>query len=114
MAGEDETVTNNEILNALTWAEEVEEEEEEEEEEETEGQSTSAQGELHSRVGGILECDPSGNKNSSNERIAPDSSNGGGTTTAAGTDDDNEDGLCRYALGAANRAMSFIEICQVS
>lgn len=63
-----------------------------------EGHSASVRGELHSRVGGILECDPPGNRNSSSERA---------------TADDDEDGVCRYAVGAANRAMSFFEICQV-
>lgn len=86
MAGDDGTTMNNEILGARDGAEE--------------GQATSTRGELHSRVGGILECDPPGNRNSSNERAA-----------AA---DDNEDGVCRYAVGAANRAMSFFEMCQVS
>lgn len=76
---------NNEILGARGGAEE--------------GQDTSTRGELHSRVGGILECDPPGNRNSSNERAAAD---------------DSEDGVCRYAVGAANRAMSFFEMCQVS
>lgn len=78
---------NNEILGTRDGAEE--------------GQDTSTRGELHSRVGGILECDPPGNRNSSNER-------------AAAATDDNEDGVCRYAVGAANRAMSFFEMCQVS
>lgn len=84
MAGDDKTTTDNEIL--------VEGGEE--------GQGTSARGELHSRVGGILECDPPGNRNSSNERAAVAAAN-------------NEDGVCRYAVGAANRAMSFFEMCQV-
>jgi len=87
MAGDDGTTTNNEILGAEGGEEE---------------QGTSARGELHSRVGGILECDPPGNRNSSNERPA--------ATAAA----NNEDGVCRYAVGAANRAMSFFEMCQVS
>ncbi|KAG5326383.1 B2CL1 protein, partial [Acromyrmex heyeri] len=86
MAGNDETTTNNEILGAEGGEE---------------GQGTSARGELHSRVGGILECDPPGNRNSSNERPA--------ATAAA----NNEDGVCRYAVGAANRAMSFFEMCQI-
>lgn len=77
---------NNEILGTRDGAEE--------------GQDTSTRGELHSRVGGILECDPPGNRNSSNER-------------AAAATDDNEDGVCRYAVGAANRAMSFFEMCQI-
>ncbi|XP_032667042.1 uncharacterized protein LOC116842235 [Odontomachus brunneus] len=84
MAGDDETVMNNEIVGA----------------EGGEGHGASARGELHSRVGGILECDPPGNRNSSNERA----------TTAA---DDDEDGVCRYAVGATNRAMSLFEICQI-
>lgn len=88
MAGDDGTMTNNEILGAERGGEQ---------------QGTSVRGELHSRVGGILECDPSGNRNSSNERVA-----------AAVATDDNEDGVCRYAVGAANRAMSFFEMCQVS
>lgn len=87
MAGSDGTMTNNEILGAERGGEE---------------QGTSVRGELHSRVGGILECNPPGNRNSSNERAA--------ATAAA----DNEDGVCRYAVGAANRAMSFFEMCQVS
>lgn len=86
MAGDDGTATNNEIRGAGGGEE---------------GQDTSARGELHSRVGGILECDPPGNRNSSNER-------------SAAAADDNEDGVCRYAVGAANRAMSFFEMCQVS
>ncbi|EFN89582.1 uncharacterized protein LOC105183539 [Harpegnathos saltator] len=84
MAGDDGTVMNNEIVGM----------------EGGEGHGASVRGELHSRVGGILECDPPGNRNSSNERAA----------TAA---DDDEDGVCRYAVGAANRAMSFFEICQI-
>lgn len=90
MAGDDGTTMNNEILGAQGGVEE--------------GQGTSTRGELHSRVGGILECDPPGNKNSSNERAA---------AAAAAAAADNEDGVCRYALGAANRAMSFFEMCQV-
>lgn len=89
MAGDDGTTMNNEILGARGGAEE--------------GQGTSTRGELHSRVGGILECDPPGNRNSSNERAA-----------AAAAAADDEDGVCRYAVGAANRAMSFFEMCQVT
>jgi len=100
MAGDDGTTTNNEILGAEGG--EV-------------GQGTSARGELHSRVGGILECDPPGNRNSSNERaaVAAAAAAAAATTTAV-TAADNEDGVCRYAVGAANRAMSFFEMCQVS
>jgi len=92
MAGDDGTATNNEILDAGV---------------EEEGQDTSARGELHSRVGGILECDPPGNRNSSNERAAA------AAAAAAATTDDGEDGVCRYAVGAVNRTMSFFEMCQV-
>ncbi|EZA51743.1 hypothetical protein DMN91_003436 [Ooceraea biroi] len=102
MAGDDGTTTNNEILDAGVGEE---------------GQDTSARGELHSRVGGILECDPPGNRNSSNERAAAAATTTITTTTTttntATAADDDEDGVCRYAVGAANRAMSFFEMCQI-
>ncbi|XP_011157407.1 uncharacterized protein LOC105194262 [Solenopsis invicta] len=104
MAGDDGTTTmmtttttttmmNNEILEAEGGEE---------------GQGTSERGELHSRVGGILECDPPGNRNSSNERAAATA-----TTATVVAVADNEDGICRYAVGAAHRAMSFFEMCQI-
>ncbi|KAL6265555.1 hypothetical protein P5V15_002350 [Pogonomyrmex californicus] len=102
MAGGDNgTTTNNEILGEKSG---------------DEGQGTSARRELHSRVGGILECDPSGNRNSSNERAATTAITATATATvtaaaaAAAAAADNEDGICRYAVGVANRAMSFFEI----
>ncbi|XP_077278176.1 uncharacterized protein LOC143906178 [Temnothorax americanus] len=103
MAGDDGTTTNNEILDAEGGEE---------------GQGTSALGELHSRVGGILECDPPGNRNSSNERVAAAAAAAADAATATATAvavavADNEDGVCRYAVGAANRAMSFFEMCQI-
>ncbi|XP_012527858.1 uncharacterized protein LOC105831923 [Monomorium pharaonis] len=105
MAGDDgttttttTTTTNNEILKGA-------------EDEEKEGQGTSARGELHSRVGGILECDPPGNRNSSNERAVAAAATA--TTATAVAVADNEDGVCRYAVGAAHRAMSFFEMCQI-
>lgn len=76
MAGE--SVTNNEIGEG-----------------EVQGAST-ARGEPHSRVGGILECDPPGNRNSLGDQAT-----------------EITDGVCRYGVSAANGGMSFIEICQV-
>lgn len=119
MAGDDGAPRNNEILGA-----------------DGEGQGASVRGEPHSRVGGILECDPPGNKNSPSKRddcnndndddgdddcadcadgsgetvIADDCSNNGGVGTVIAGDNG---GLCRYAIGTANTAMSFIEVCQV-
>lgn len=98
MAGDDGAPPNNEILG--------------------EGQAASVRGEPHSRVGGILECDPPGNKNSSSERacdddcdesVIADDSGGGGSVIAG-----DNGALCRYAIGTANTAMSFIEVCQVT
>ncbi|KAG7204803.1 hypothetical protein KM043_005209 [Ampulex compressa] len=117
MAGDDGAAPNNEILGM-----------------EGAGQSASVRGEPHSRVGGILECDPPGNRNSPGERAC--SGNGcnvGGSIAAAAAaaddddDDDDEDededeedddeddevGVCRYAVGIASNAMSFIEVCQI-
>ncbi|XP_034187729.1 uncharacterized protein LOC117607757 [Osmia lignaria lignaria] len=97
MAGDDGAPPNNEILG--------------------EGQAASVRGEPHSRVGGILECDPPGNKNSSSERacdddcdesVIADDSGGGGAVIAG-----DNGALCRYAIGTANTAMSFIEVCQI-
>ncbi|KAK0177538.1 hypothetical protein PV328_001580 [Microctonus aethiopoides] len=76
MAGE--SVTNNEIGEG-----------------EVQGAST-ARGEPHSRVGGILECDPPGNRNSLGDQAT-----------------EITDGVCRYGVSAANGGMSFIEICQI-
>ncbi|XP_015608024.1 uncharacterized protein LOC107273908 [Cephus cinctus] len=59
-------------------------------------QGASAQGEPHSRVGGIVECDPPGNRNSSSE-----------LPNAIG------DGACRYGASGASSGMSFVEVCQV-
>ncbi|XP_076242815.1 uncharacterized protein LOC143184455 [Calliopsis andreniformis] len=74
-----------------------------------------ARGELHSRVGGILECDPPGNRNlpadcadGSGETIISDNCNAGGPIRTI-----TDVGLCRYAMGTANTAMSFVEICQI-
>lgn len=58
-------------------------------------QGASARGERHSRVGGILECDPPGNRNSLSDQATAD-------------------GVCRYGVSAASSGMSFIEICQVN
>ncbi|KAK9298511.1 hypothetical protein QLX08_008189 [Tetragonisca angustula] len=105
MAGDDGAPSNNEILA------------------DREGQGASVRGEPHSRVGGILECDPPGNKNSPSQRVPndddcadgsahtviPHDCNGGGGTPIAG---DNGP-LCRYAIGTAHTAMSFIEVCQI-
>ena len=106
MAGDDGAPSNNEILA------------------DREGQGASVRGEPHSRVGGILECDPPGNKNSPSQRVPTDDDcadgsahtviphdcNGGGGTPIAG---DNGP-LYRYAIGTAHTAMSFIEVCQVT
>ncbi|XP_017877139.1 uncharacterized protein LOC108623265 [Ceratina calcarata] len=93
------------------------------------GQSASVRREPHSRVGGILECDPPGNKNSPSERACSDgdddddrstvsfetvignncNGNGGVGTVIAG----DNGSLCRYAIGTANTAMSFIEFSQI-
>ncbi|XP_012281832.1 uncharacterized protein LOC105700521 isoform X2 [Orussus abietinus] len=62
-------------------------------------QGASARGEPHSRVGGILECDPPGNRNSSSEAPAE-------LTT------ERANGLCRYGAAVTNGGMSFVEICQ--
>ncbi|XP_043263582.1 uncharacterized protein LOC122403862 [Colletes gigas] len=110
MAGDDGAPPNNEILGADGG-----------------GQGASVRGEPHSRVGGILECDPPGNRNSPSERacndhddcddgsgetvIADDDCNSGGGVGTAIADDNG--GLCRYAIGTANTAMSFIEVCQI-
>ncbi|XP_011314352.1 uncharacterized protein [Fopius arisanus] len=59
-------------------------------------QGASARGEPHSRVGGILECDPHGNRNSIHSE----------GTTGIG------EGVCRYGSHSDAAAMSFIEICQ--
>lgn len=109
MAGDDDASPNNEILST-----------------DGEGQGASVRGEPHSRVGGILECDPPGNKNSPSERVCnnDDCADGSGETMIA--DDCNNSGgvetviagdngaLCRYALSTVNTAMSFIEVCQVT
>lgn len=106
MAGDDGAPPDNEILT------------------DGEGQGASVRGEPHSRVGGILECDPPGNKNSSSQRVSndndyaggsadtviPQDRNGGGGTPIAG----DNGALCRYAIGTAHTAMSFIEVCQVT
>lgn len=63
-------------------------------------QGASARGEPHSRVGGILECNPPGNRNSLNSE----------QTTATNI---ITDGVCRYGVTATSSGMSFIEICQV-
>ncbi|PBC26455.1 uncharacterized protein LOC122712793 [Apis laboriosa] len=108
MAGDDDASPNNEILST-----------------DGEGQGASVRGEPHSRVGGILECDPPGNKNSPSERVCnnDDCADGSGETMIA--DDCNNSGgvetviagdngaLCRYALSTVNTAMSFIEVCQI-
>lgn len=105
MAGDDGAPPDNEILT------------------DGEGQGASVRGEPHSRVGGILECDPPGNKNSSSQRVSndndyaggsadtviPQDRNGGGETPIAG----DNGALCRYAIGTAHTAMSFIEVCQI-
>ncbi|KZC08182.1 Bcl-2-like protein 1 [Dufourea novaeangliae] len=121
MAGDDGAPPNNEILGTDGG-----------------GQGASAaRGELHSRVGGILECDPPGNRNSPSERACNehhddhdddhDDDDGSGGTTVIADDDynnsagtvgttviaDDNGGLCRYAIGTANTAMSFIEVCQI-
>ncbi|XP_076182262.1 uncharacterized protein LOC143154225 [Ptiloglossa arizonensis] len=111
MAGDDDAPPNNEILGA-----------------DGEGQGASVRGEPHSRVGGILECDPPGNRNSPSERACNDhddcgdgsgetvivdddcNNSGGGVETVIA---DDNGGLCRYAISTANTAMSFIEVCQI-
>lgn len=75
-----------------------------------EGLVAVARGEPHSRVGGILECDPA-----AAAAAAP------GNSTGKSTDEQQEqqpaaavvDGLCRYAAGATSGGMSFVEVCQV-
>lgn len=104
MAGNDGAPPNNEILGT----------------DKEEEQGASARGEPHSRVGGILECDPPGNRNPPSEN---DCADGSGETVIGDDDCDNSGGvraaitdnggLCRYAIGTANTAMSFIEVCQV-
>lgn len=105
MAGDDGAPPNNEILAA-----------------EGEGQGASMRGEPHSRVGGILECDPPGNKNSPSERACDDDCDDGSGETVIADECNNGGGpviagdngaLCRYAIGTANTAMSFIEVCQI-
>ncbi|KAF7997946.1 hypothetical protein HCN44_009344 [Aphidius gifuensis] len=61
-------------------------------------QGASARGEPHSRVGGILECDPPGNRNLLNSEQP--------TTEIT-------DGVCRYGASGTSSGMSFIEICQI-
>lgn len=63
-------------------------------------QGASARGERHSRVGGILECDPPGNRNSL-------------SMSDQANENTDDDGVCRYGASPANSEMSFIEICQV-
>ncbi|KAH0539222.1 uncharacterized protein LOC123259269 [Cotesia glomerata] len=69
-------------------------------------QGASVRGERHSRVGGILECDPPGNRNSLS---MSDQAN----ENTDDQDDDDDDGVCRYGVNPANSGMSFIEICQI-
>lgn len=128
MAGDDGVpTTNNEIL--LVEGKE-------------EGEGALARGEPHSRVGGILECDPPGNRNSPSERA----SSAAATATDEDEKDEDEDfddekldddedidevvneeiseeenrngevgggAVCRYALRTATSALSLIEICQI-
>ena len=104
MAGNDGAPPDNEILGT----------------DKEEEQGASARGEPHSRVGGILECDPPGNRNPPSENHCAD---GSGETVIGDDDCDNSGGvraavadnggLCRYAIGTANTAMSFIEVCQI-
>lgn len=95
------------------------------------GQSASVPREPHSRVGGILECDPPGNKNSPSERacngdgdeddedrstgkfenVIGNNCNGNGDVGTATAGDNGS--LCRYAISTANSAMSFIEASQI-
>lgn len=78
-----------------------------------EGGAASATGELHSRVGGILECDPPSNRNpgelDGNGETGGDGDTGGAVRTVTA---DNS-GLYRYVIGTATTAMSFIEVCQI-
>ncbi|KAG8035830.1 hypothetical protein G9C98_001486, partial [Cotesia typhae] len=67
-------------------------------------QGASVRGERHSRVGGILECDPPGNRNSLSMSDQANENT---------DDDDDDDGVCRYGVNPANSGMSFIEICQI-
>ena len=55
---------------------------------------------LHSRVGGISECDPLGSKNLAlrQQEISQE----------------EENDTCRYAVNQSNNNMSFMEVCQVS
>lgn len=53
-------------------------------------------GERHSRVGGILECDPPGNRNSTRHRATL-----------------INDVLCRYGAATNSGVMSFVKVCQV-
>ncbi|KAK2587332.1 hypothetical protein KPH14_003049 [Odynerus spinipes] len=122
MAGDDGApTTNNEILSL---------------EGEEEGEGTLARGEPHSRVGGILECDPPGNRNSPSERACSaaaatatdedveeedelDGEDVGEEVTGEINDEENREDeggggiICRYAIRTATSAMSFIEICQI-
>ncbi|CAG5099482.1 Similar to BCL2L1: Bcl-2-like protein 1 (Homo sapiens) [Cotesia congregata] len=54
-------------------------------------QGASVRGERHSRVGGILECDPPGNRNSLSM-----------SDQANENTDDDEDGVCRYGIRLQN------------
>lgn len=53
----------------------------------------------HSRVGGIQECGPLGNKD---------------PLHAQDPHQDQENDICRYAAGQTASGMSFIELCQVN
>ncbi|KAL2712290.1 Bcl-2 protein [Vespula squamosa] len=120
MAGDDGAPkTNNEI-----FAEEGEE-----------GRGALARGEPHSRVGGILECDPPGNRNSPSKRACSAAASAAATVSdedencedeeELDEEADEEDGggeggdgggggiVYRYAIRTATSAMSFIEICQI-
>ncbi|XP_015175965.1 PREDICTED: uncharacterized protein LOC107066140 [Polistes dominula] len=91
-----------------------------------------ARGEPHSRVGGILECDPPGNRNSPSKQQACSAVVAAAGTVSNEAEDykdeeeseqelDERDGsegegggiIYRYAIRTATSVMSFIEMCQI-